>query len=100
MVEELHQLWKTKAGERIAPYMEKARETLLDASLKKDQNTTKVTDGSRSAADYILKEARNKRYGTIVLGRHGQSAMKQFIFGSVTSNIIHHSVGLAIWVVQ
>ncbi len=73
---------------------------LLHAGLMEDQITTKVVDGSRSAADDILKEARNSGYGTIVLGRHGQSMMKEFIFGSVTNKVLHHSTGLTIWLVQ
>ena len=97
---ELHQLWKSKASEQIAPNMEKAHKMLLDAGLTKDQITTKVVNGSRSAADYILKEARSNGYGTIVLGRHGQSMMREFVFGSVTSKILHHSSGLAVWIVQ
>ena len=98
--EELQELWKTKAEEQIAPYMEKAREILLEAGLTEDQIGTKVVDGSRSATDDILKEARSNGYGTIVLGRHGQSMIKEFGPGSVTSKILHHSVGLAIWIVQ
>ena len=98
--EELQGLWKSKAGEQIAPYLVKAREMLLDAGLMEDQITTKIVDGSRSAADDILKEARNSGYGTIVLGRHGQSMMKEFVFGSVTNKVLHHSTGLTIWLVQ
>ena len=80
--------------------MEKAHKMLLDAGLTKDQITTKVVNGSRSAAYDILKEARNNGYGTIALGRHGQSMMREFVFGSVTSKILHHSSGLAVWIVQ
>lgn len=98
--EELQELWKSKAGKQIAPYMKKARNILLNAGLNKEQIAVKVVDGSRSGADDILKEARDNGYGTIVLGRRGQSAMKQFIFGSVTSQVLHHSAGLAIWIVQ
>ena len=98
--EELQKLWKNKAGEQIAPYMEKAEEMLLNAGLSKEQIAMKVVDGGRSAADEILKEARNKGYGTIVLGRHGESMAKEFMFGSVTNKILHHSPGLAVWIVQ
>jgi len=98
--EELQELWKSKAGEQIAPYMEKARGMLQNSGLSKEQIAIKVMDGSWSTADDIFKEARDNGYGTIVLGRHGQSAMKQFIFGSVTSKVLHHSAGLAIWIVQ
>jgi len=100
MNEELQELWEKKAGQQIAPYMEKAREMLLNAGLNEEQVVTKVTGGSRSTADDILKEARNNGYGTIVLGRHGQTMIKEFVFGSVTSKVIHHSAGLAIWLVQ
>ncbi len=93
-------LYKEKAGKRIAPYMEKAREMLLEAGLTEDQVTTRVVDGSRSPADDILKEARSKGYGTIVLGRRGLSGVKAFVFGSVTRKILHHSAGLSIWIVQ
>ena len=98
--EELQKLWKNKAGEQIAPYMEKAEEMLLNAGLSKEQISMKVVDGGRSAANEILKEARNNGYGTIVLGRHGESMAKEFMFGSVTSKILHHSPGLAVWIVQ
>ncbi len=98
--EELQQFWKSKAGEQISPYMEKAREMLLNAGLTEEQIVTKVTDGSRSVADDILKEARDNEYGTIVLGRHGRSMMQGFIFGSVTNKVLHQSAGLAIWIVQ
>ncbi len=93
-------LYKEKAGKRIAPYMEKAREMLLEAGLTGDQVTTRVVDGSRSPAEDILKEARSKGYGTIVLGRRGLSGVKAFVFGSVTRKIVHHSAGLSIWIVQ
>ena len=98
--EEFQKLWKNKAGEQIAPYMEKAQEILLNAGLSKEQISMKIVDGSRSAANEILKEARKNGYGTIVLGRHGESMAKEFMFGSVTSKILHHSPGLAIWIVQ
>ena len=99
-VEELQELWKNKAGQEIAPYMEKAKDMLLKAGLTEGQIATKVMDGSRSAADDILKEARNEGYGTIVLGRRGQSMAKEFLFGSVTSKVLHRSTGLVIWIVQ
>jgi nucleotide-binding universal stress UspA family protein len=98
--EELQEFWKNKAGRQVAPYMEKAREMVLTAGLTEEQITTKVADGGRSAADDILREARNNGYGTIVMGRHGQSMMKEFLFGSVTSKVLHNSVGLSIWIVQ
>lgn len=97
---DLQRLYKQKAGERIAPYMEKAREMLIEAGLTHEQIATRVVSGGRSPADDILKEARSKGYGTIVLGRRGLSGLKAFVFGSVTRKILHQSAGLSIWLVQ
>jgi nucleotide-binding universal stress UspA family protein len=96
---ELEELWKSKAGQEIEPYMKKAKEMLLDAGLSETQVSEKVVDGSRSAASDILEEARSNGYGTIVLGRRGLSGVKEFFMGSVTSKVLQDSVGLAVWIV-
>jgi len=98
--EDLEKLWRNKAGKEIAPYIKKAREILLKAGLNEEQITTKVIEGSRSAADDILKEAQDNDYGTIVLGRRGLSAVKEFFMGSVTGSVLNRAVSLAIWIVQ
>ncbi len=96
---EIEELWRQKAGERITPYMDKAKETLLKAGLKEGQIGTRVVEGSRSAAIDILQEARSGRYGTIALGRRGLTGLKEFIMGSVTAKVLQASVGLAVWIV-
>jgi len=96
---ELQELWKTKAGQEIASYLEKAKKMLLNAGINEGQIETKVIEGNRSAAENILREARNNGYGTIIAGRRGLSAVKEFFMGSVTSKILHNSIGLAIWIV-
>ena len=98
--EDLEKFWKNKAGREIAPYIKKAGEILLKAGLSEEQITTKVTESSRSAADDILKEARDNDYGTIVMGRRGLSAVKEFFMGSVTTSVLNRSTSLAIWIVQ
>jgi nucleotide-binding universal stress UspA family protein len=97
---DLQRLYKEKAGEQIAHYMEKARETLMENGLTNEQIATRIVNGSRNPADDILKEARGKGYGTIVLGRRGLSGVKAFVFGSVTKKILRQSAGLSIWIVQ
>jgi nucleotide-binding universal stress UspA family protein len=95
---ELEELWKTKAGQEIEPFMKKAKKMLLQAGLKESQITKKVVDGSRSAASDILDEARNN-YGTIVMGRRGLSGVKEFFMGSVSSKVLHGSTSMATWIV-
>jgi nucleotide-binding universal stress UspA family protein len=88
--EELQKLWKDKEGEQIARFMERARSMLLDSGFTEEQIAVKLVDGSRSAAEDILREALDGGYGTMVLGRHGQSGLKEFIFGSVTGKVLQH----------
>ncbi|MBT8406919.1 MAG: universal stress protein [Deltaproteobacteria bacterium] len=96
---ELEELWKTKAGQEIKPFMNKAKEMLLKAGLNESQITTKVVDGSRSAASDILDEARNDGYGTIVMGRRGLSGVKEFFMGSVSNKVLQNCAGMAAWIV-
>ena len=96
---ELEELWKTKAGQEIEPFMKKAREVLLQAGLDESQIKVKVVDGSRSAASDILDEARSNGYGTIVMGRRGISGVKEFFMGSVTNKVLQNCTGMAAWIV-
>ncbi len=97
---ELEELWRHQAAELVAPYMKKAKEMLLAAGFNEAQILTKVVDGSRSAASDILKEARGSGCGTIVLGRHGRSGLKEFFMGSITSKVLQDCAGMAVWVVD
>lgn len=97
---ELEELWKHAAGEQIAPVMKKANEMLLKAGLKEDQISTKIVDGSRSAADDILKAAKRYDCGTIVMGRRGLTGVKELIMGSVTRKVLEDLNEKAVWIVR
>jgi nucleotide-binding universal stress UspA family protein len=96
---EIEALWRQKASERVAPFLDRAREILVKAGLKEGQISTKVTEGSRSAASDIIQEAKSSRCGTIVLGRRGLTGLKEFIMGSVTAKVLQTSAGMAVWIV-
>jgi nucleotide-binding universal stress UspA family protein len=96
---ELEELWKQKAGQEIGPYVKKAREVLLKAGLSESQVGTRVVDGSRSAAGDILKEAKSSGCGTLVLGRRGQSGVKEFSLGSVAGKALEAAANMTVAVV-
>lgn len=96
---ELEELWKSKAGQEIGPYMQKAKEMLLEAGFSEAHIATKVVDGSRSAASDILDEAQADGYGTIVMGRRGLSGVQEFFMGSVSSKVLQGATGMATWIV-
>jgi nucleotide-binding universal stress UspA family protein len=96
---ELQKFWQRKAGREIAPFMQKAQDMLLAAGIKNVQITTKVADGSRSAAADILEEAQRVAAGTIFLGLHGYSSVKVYTMGSVTRKVLNHAANMAVCIV-
>ena len=79
--------------------MRKAEDMLIRAGVSESHISQKVVDGSRSAANDILEEARNYQYGTIVMGRRGISGVQEFFMGSVSSKVLQNSTGMAVWIV-
>jgi nucleotide-binding universal stress UspA family protein len=93
---EVQKYWRHKAGEEIVPFMQKAKDMLLAAGLEKDQITSRIVDGSRSAAADILKEAQNSDTGTIFLGLRGYSGLKDYTMGSVARKVLNQAIDIAV----
>ena len=96
---EVQRFWRHKAAEKIAPFMHKAKDMLLAAGLRKDQITSRVVDGSRSAAADILNEAQNSDTGTIFLGLHGYSGVKDFTMGIVTRKVLNQASDMTVSII-
>ncbi len=62
---------------------------------------TKLEEEShRDVASAIIKEVKAGGHDTVVLGRRGMSVVKEFLFGSVSSKVVHHIVGCTVWIVE
>lgn len=96
---EFQKFWQRRAGKEIAPFMQKAQDMLLAAGLKIDQISTKVVDGSRSAATDILEEAQRIDAGTIFLGLHGYSSVKEYTMGSVARKVLNQAEDMTVCIV-
>jgi len=55
--------------------------------------------GVYSRAGAIVSEAEKEGYGTIVVGRRGLSAVKEFFMGRVSSKVIHGGRKFTVWVI-
>ena len=97
---ELEELWEHTAGQDIAPNMKKAKEMLIGAGLDEAQISTKVVNGSRSAAVDILNEARKGEFGTIIMGRRGQSGIKDYMLGSISRKVLDDFDNMVVWIVK
>lgn len=96
----LEDAWQTRAGKEISPVMEKANRMLLDAGVDASRISTRVAEGSRNAGADIIKAADNRKCGTIVMGRHGESGHTDYAMGSVTRTVVQELENKAVWIVS
>ena len=96
---EFQKFWQRRAGKEIAPFMEKAKETVLAAGINEAQISTKVVDGSNSAAADILAEAREIGADTIFMGLRGYSDVEYYSMGTVTRKVLHQAENMAVCIV-
>jgi len=96
---ELQKFWQRKAGKVILPFIQKAKDMLLEAGLREGQITTKLVEGSPSAAADILEEMKSSKAGSLFMGLHGYSNLADFAMGSVTRKALNHAEDMAICIV-
>jgi nucleotide-binding universal stress UspA family protein len=96
---EFQKHWLRKAGKEIAPFVQKAKDMLLEAGLRDEQIETKVVDGSRSAAADILKEAQSIDAGSIFLGLRGYSNVADYTMGSVSRKVLNQAEDMTVCIV-
>lgn len=79
--------------------LQKARKKLLEAGFLDQNVTIKAKSKKKGVARDIVKEAQSG-YNTIVLGRRGQSGIKEFILGSVSQKVFHLVKDISVLVVN
>jgi len=95
--------WQARADEQEGAYkafLSHAREMLesqgIDALCIEERLAPYKTP---SIAQSILDVQREEGYDTVVVGRRGVSREEEFLFGSVSSRIVHHARDCTVWVV-
>ncbi|NNK86132.1 MAG: universal stress protein [Desulfobacterales bacterium] len=79
--------------------LQKARQKLMEAGFLDQNVTIKAKSKKKGVARDIVKEAQSG-YNTIVLGRRGQSGIKEFILGSVSQKVFHLVKDISVLVVN
>ena len=91
--------WIRQEAERECPFLLKAFETLTQSGFDRSRVTLRIGHEDDIARN-ILEEAREGKYETIVVGRHGSSGIKRLFGGGVTDQLLRDAKGFAIWVVE
>ncbi len=53
----------------------------------------------KTISETILEVQQQGEYGTVVVGRRGVSKAEEFLFGSISNALVHHSHDCTVWVV-
>ena len=86
--------------DHLKEFMEKAKKVLVEAGYPSKNVTAKIRKKKSGIARDILKEAQRGKYTTLVLGRRGLSAVKEFLFGSISHKVVQLAKNVSVIVVD
>jgi len=78
--------------------LQRAKNILLESGFDEKNVTIKIDRKSRDVARDIVKEAA-AGYHTIVMGRRGRSALKEFFLGTISQKVLHAVKGTSVLIV-
>lgn len=97
---EFLQKLQDEAQEESKPTFEKVTRSLTVMGINPSKIRTKVITGVVSRSTALLNEARNGRYGTIVIGRKGITEVEDFQIGRVGFKLVQAARDKAVWVIS
>ena len=80
--------------------MDEAKNHLLRMGFDEGNIQIKYVEKQKSIPKQIIDEVKAGQYGTVVVGRRGQSNIKNMLFGSVSASVISNLTGATICVVE
>ena len=93
--------WTRKKEDDIRSLLARYREVLIQSGFPSDRvNTLVVTEGEKPLADAILEFRCDLSCCTVVVGRGHKSKTEEFLFGSLSSQLIHLAKNCAVWVIE
>lgn len=91
--------YRSEQEETSQPFMKKAIDSLVKAGVDTEAISSRCLMADTTISSAILELQQEKGYGTIVVGKRGIPKSEEFLFGSISSSLIHHGRNIAIWVV-
>jgi nucleotide-binding universal stress UspA family protein len=92
--------YKRQREEQAAAVLERSMDTLVDfgigkEAIKRDIRMAEQTTISKA----ILAVQKQGEFGTVVVGKRGVSKAEEFLFGSISNALVHHTHDCTVWVV-
>ncbi|WP_319405856.1 universal stress protein [uncultured Desulfosarcina sp.] len=93
--------WIKSGRKKVERWITEYRDMLVAVGVDAgDVSIRAIERDGPSLAQLILAEMQFLEAGTIVLGRQGLSPKEEFLFGSVSKQIVSHARNCTVWVVQ
>ena len=92
--------WQLEDEEKMSRFFKEATNLLVQVGVEPEQVESKfgVKDGEIAPA--ILEEVKRGHYETLIVGRRGQSRMREFFLGSISTELVREAQGCAVCVVE
>lgn len=92
--------WQLEDEEKMGRFFAEATNLLVQIGVQPEQVEFKfgVKDGEIAPA--ILEEVERGHYETLVAGRRGQSRMREFFLGSISTELVREAQGCAVCIVE
>ena len=98
-IDALDECYLADEEKRMNDFFAKAKEVFQKAGVSSSRVKTKLKKKSRNVANDIRDEVINGNYGTVILGRGGQSGLKSFFMGSVSLKTLALIEDRGLWIV-
>ncbi len=93
--------WYKEYRAKTDTVLEEYRQILVDAGFATENVSTRsILRYCPSMAECILSERDKLEYGTLVVGRKGLSRKEEFLFGSISGQIVRTARNCTVWVVE
>lgn len=93
--------WIRSGRQRAGKWMADYRQALIAFGLGANRVTLHIVErDGPSLSRLILNEIKLLGVGTLVVGRQGLTRKEEFLFGSVSKQIVSHARNCTVWVVQ
>lgn len=91
---------KKKHAEEAQSFLEKYKTQMINLGIKEQHVDTITQPKMLGRAKDILEYARKGLYDTIVVGRRGQSLLKEVFMDCTTCNLLEHARDIPVWVID
>jgi nucleotide-binding universal stress UspA family protein len=99
--EEARQKWIQSKEKVLSVMLERYRRILIHSGFPEDKVGTEVAvTSSEPVSSVIIRKQEEYNACTVIAGRRGVSKREEFLFGSVSSKIIHKANKCAVWIVE